>query len=436
MPVIPLRGAHLDLKGLPPTPPRLLELLDLFAAARFNCVLVEWEDSFPWTCDPRFRTETAYTIADIDAFHRRARELGLAVIPLVQCLGHMETPLRIDDYAPLRELPERIDGLNPLAPGARELVERMVDDVVARTGPITHLHLGGDEAFTFGQHPDTRDYIAQHGRASLYLHHVRPILQSLKARRIRPILWHDMMREWDERSLAELAGLADVMVWAYQGGPDEATIARFQSAGVTVWGASAYKGADSRGDAELPDVARRAANALAWIDIAARRPLAGVIATGWSRYQTTRVQCEPIDAALDSLLRTAGVFHDGHDIGAAGAEALLASTGELDTFRACHSALARLSDARRSAWEFIRLYHEQVSLERRDAKRQGSGVTQELLRLAREPIRAAETAADAVRAAMFDRVPQVWVESFLSERIEPLRDQLRRTNAGEDGISG
>ena len=269
MPVIPIRGVHLDLKGLPPTPPRLLELLATFAAARFNCVLVEWEDTFPWTCDPRFRSETAYSIDDVDAFQRRARELGLAMIPLVQSLGHMETSLRLDDYAPLRELPDRIDGLNPLAPGTRELVQRMVDDVVAHSGPITHFHLGGDEAFTFGQHPHTRGYIAERGRASLYLHHVRPILESLNARRIRPILWHDMMREWDERSLAELAGLADVMVWAYQGGPDEAMIERFQRAGVTLWGASAYKGADSRGDAELPDVARRAANALAWAGVAA-----------------------------------------------------------------------------------------------------------------------------------------------------------------------
>src|SRR5688500_16926012 len=149
MPVIPIRGVHLDLKGLPPTAPRLLELLELFAAARFNCLLVEWEDSFPWTCDPRFRAATAYTAADVAAFHRRARQLGLNVIPLVQSLGHMETPLRIADYAPLRELPDRIDGLNPLAPGARELVARMVDDVLAAAvegaaqsgGPaVTHVH--------------------------------------------------------------------------------------------------------------------------------------------------------------------------------------------------------------------------------------------------------------------------------------------------------
>ena len=60
-PYIARRGLHLDLKGVPPTAERLLSLLDLLAAARFNAVLVEWEDMFPWTVDERFRCETAYT---------------------------------------------------------------------------------------------------------------------------------------------------------------------------------------------------------------------------------------------------------------------------------------------------------------------------------------------------------------------------------------
>jgi hexosaminidase len=425
MPLIPIRGVHLDLKGLPPTPSRLLKLLDLFAAARLNCVLVEWEDSFPWECDPRFRGQTAYSIAEIDAFHRRARELDLEVIPLVQSLGHMETPLRIENYAPLRELPDRIDGLNPLAPGSRELVQRMVDDVVAGSGAITHFHLGGDEAFTFGQHRDTRAYVARHGKASLYLHHVRAIAESLRARGIRPILWHDMLCEWDDASLAEIAGLADVMVWAYQGAPDEAVIERFVQAGVTVWGASAFKGADSRGDAELPDVARRTANALAWADVVRRHALAGVVATGWSRYQTCRMQCEPIDGALDALVRTAAVFHDGQDAGAAAAESFLTSVGEMETLHVCRNALARFGELRRSTWELIRLALEQETIERHDERRRSSGVKEELLRLARERLTATQSAGVAVCDALADLVPSVCAASFVAERMEPIIEQLK-----------
>jgi len=60
-PVVPKRGIQLDLTGVPPTAERLLELLELFAAARYNVVLVQWEDSFPWTVDERFRSPTAYS---------------------------------------------------------------------------------------------------------------------------------------------------------------------------------------------------------------------------------------------------------------------------------------------------------------------------------------------------------------------------------------
>ena len=247
-PVVPVRGIHLDLKGLPPTPTRLLQLLDFFSAVRINCVLVEWEDSFPWTVDPRFRSETAYSPQEVDAFHARANKLGINVIPLVQSLGHMETPLQPADYAHLREIPDRCDVLNPLAPGAGELVARMIDDVLARSGPITHFHLGGDEAWTFGTHPDTKAYIAKHGKAALYLHHIEPLLDKLLAKNIRPILWHDMMHDWDAAALSRLAKKADLMFWSYRGHIDNAkgafhtsVMERFAAAGVPLWGACATK---------------------------------------------------------------------------------------------------------------------------------------------------------------------------------------------------
>ena len=136
-PVVPIRGVHMDLKGTPPTPERFERHLELFARLRYNAVLIEWEDTFPYAVDERFRCETAYTAEQVRRFCDRARKLGMEVVPLVQCLGHMETPLSVADYAPLREVPHRADVLNPLADGARELVERMVEDVLSHCGEIS-----------------------------------------------------------------------------------------------------------------------------------------------------------------------------------------------------------------------------------------------------------------------------------------------------------
>jgi hypothetical protein len=305
----------------------------------------------------------------------------------------------------------------------------MVEDVVSRSGQVTHVHLGGDEAFGLGTDPATKAYIAEHGKAALYLRHVEPLLDALLTRGIRPILWHDMMHDWDSQSLTRLKDKADVVVWSYSGHPDHAppkynshVIKRFQSAGVTVWGASAYKGADSRGDAELPDADARAANGSAWAEVAARYGLIGVIATGWSRYQSSRVQCEPIDGALDALVRTATALHDGSACDDSTAQAFLSSLDELATFRACVTALRELRDARRQTWEYVQLYHEQMTLERHDPSRRGSGVLEELSRLAREQLATTESAAAKVRHALAHLVARGSIEQFTAERVQPLRE--------------
>jgi hypothetical protein len=419
---------HLDLKGLPPTPARLLKLLEIFAAVRFNFVLVEWEDSFPWEVDRQFRSETAYTPDQVDAFHRRAAELGLDVIPLVQSLGHMETPLHLDRYRELREVPDRCDGLNPLARDARRLVERMVEDVISRTPRLTHFHLGGDEALTFGTHPDTGAFVERYGRAELYLRHVEPLFDLLLARNITPILWHDMMYDWPPEHLARLRGKADVMVWSYQGHPDLArppyhsdVVKRLRDAGVGLWGATAFKGAGGAGDEDLPDLAARVTNAMGWVDVARRHAMNGVVATGWNRYATHRVQCEPIEGALDALLHVAIVLDDGEPPSPEGWSKPLRRLDEWNGFQSCRRALADFCAARRLTWRYVLLCHEQACLERREVRRQNSGVRRELQRIAQGHLDAAHAAADVARTALDGLIIDVWVERYLSERLEPLR---------------
>ena len=48
------RAVHIDLKGMPPRPERLLRHLELYAASGYNALLIEWEDMFPWK-DPLLR---------------------------------------------------------------------------------------------------------------------------------------------------------------------------------------------------------------------------------------------------------------------------------------------------------------------------------------------------------------------------------------------
>ncbi len=430
-PVLPVRGVHLDLKGTPPTPGRLERLLEVFSALRYNAVLVEWEDSFPWSVEGSFRSETAYTVEQVEAFHAAAGRLGLEVIPLVQCLGHMETPLAGEAYAPLRERPWQAGVLNPLAPGARELVERMVEDVLARSPGVRHFHLGGDEAWSFASHPDTRAYVEQHGKGALYLHHVEPILDALIGRGIRPILWHDMMREWDAPALARLAQKADLCVWGYHGHPDTtkghwatAIIQRFADAGVRMWGATAYKGATGP-SADRPNVELHRVNATAWAEVAQRFGMAGVFATAWSRYSTHNLHSELIDASLDTLALVAGILHDGAAPadGLDAALAVLDALGEREGFEACRSACEELAEARKGGWYFVQAVRELVVMATLDARRRTGSPLMVQWRNLRRHVDRADRAGDALRHALAGRVEPLWVDRYLAERIEPLREE-------------
>jgi hexosaminidase len=429
-PAVPIRGVHLDLKGLPPTFERLLSLLDLLVAARYNCVLAEWEDTFPWTVDERFRCETAYTPEQIRSFGAAAAERGIEVISLVQCLGHMETPLSVAGYERLREVPDRSDVLNPLASGARELVQAMVDDVLALTPEARWLHLGGDEAWSFGTHPDCAAFIAQHGKGALYLHHVEPILDALNARGVRPILWHDMMLEWDDAAIKRLAAKADLCVWGYGGHPDRVAghfathlIKRFADLGVTLWGATAYKGADGH-NVDLPVLANRLLNATGWAEVAARFGAKGVFATAWSRYSTQDVACEPIDGALDSLVAVGVALHDAQ-LPAGGREACVAALeawGEGERFAACHTALAELAEARRWGWTAVQQWRECEVTARLDPRRRGAQVAERRRADVERAIQRLEAVGAGVEAALAGLVPQIWVERYVAERVEAVRE--------------
>lgn len=435
-PIVPVRAVHLDLKGVPPTAGRLAGLLKVIAAARYNAVLVEWEDSFPWS-NAAYRSETAYSPDEVEAFNAAAAALGIEIIPLVQCLGHMETPLCLAANERLREVPTRSDVLNPLAAGAGELVEQMVDDVLARSPKLRYFHLGGDEAWSFGTHADTKAYIAKHGKGSLYLRHVGPILDKLNARGVRPILWHDMMRDWDSDALRSLGARADLCMWGYGGNPlvmahhlNEPMFDRFRDHGIRMWGAGAYKGADGF-DADLPNLAVRQENALHWAAVAKRYAMAGLIATAWSRYCTHVVQNEPIDAALDSLVNMGVIFHDGQ-APKGGMDACVAALGtisEASRLQAAKMALQKLTDARNHGWRTVRDLHEIVVMATQDARRRNGGQLTGRLSQLRSAVATGTAAAGEVAASLAGCIEPLWIDRYLAERLEPLRQQLTNLDA-------
>lgn len=312
-----IRGLHLDLKGTPPTFPRLLQLLDCFSSLRYNLILVEWEDTFPWTVDPTLRSNEAYSEDEIRQFVVKAERLGIELVPLVQILGHMENVLKAPERAALREHPENNDVLNPLAKGASELVRLLIEDVLRLMPNVRRFHLGVDEAYHLGTSAETAAFIRESGMAALYMHHIQPLLDLLNARGIRPLMWHDMLIHWEDAPLRILASQVDLVVWGYGAHPDEpgnhyssSHIARFKALSFTLWGACAFKGAEGT-NVDRPNPYLRLKNGRDWVQIADRYQFKGIITTGWSRYCYNTCQCEMLEASLDIFVAHALLLHDG-----------------------------------------------------------------------------------------------------------------------------
>lgn len=435
-PAVPLRGVHLDLKGNPPTPRRLLGLLDLFAALRLNVVLAEWEDTFPWRY-PELRSPTAYPPGLVRRFFARARELGIEVIPLVQCLGHAENVLSRKRFQALREIRDNVAEFCPSNPKSARLVIEMVDDVLDLAGGrIRWFHLGGDEAWHMGSCPRCRRVVSTRGKGELYLRHVGPILDHLGRFGLKPILWDDMMRHWPAASLRQLADRADLMAWSYSADPvrpkshfTEDHLRSFRRAGITVWAGSAYKGGDGA-DRDVPDLAARCRNNLAWIRLCRRHSLTGMVATAWSRYNTMHIQCETIESSLDALVLAAAIMWDGADPrdGRDAARRLLRRIRrgtELKVFDRCFAAASALARWREGAIAWWLGEAETAVHRNGEPEKLNPYVARtNRERIAAELKKGRKLGHDFVRAHR-GLIPDRWLTRYVASRIDPLARRAR-----------
>ena len=98
--------------------------------------------------------------------------------------------------------------------------------------------------------------------------------------------------------------------------------------------------------------------------------------------------------------------------------------GEKGRFDASHAAMKQLADARNGGWNVGRVLRELVVMATQDARRRtGGGMVASLQRLANH-VAAADQAASAARKTWAGLIEPIWVERYLTERIEPLREEL------------
>ncbi|VDM58435.1 unnamed protein product, partial [Angiostrongylus costaricensis] len=308
---------HFDLKGAPPKAGYFLRLLELTAKSGATGVLIEWEDMFPWSGELEIvRSTNAYKVSEVQGILRKARNLGLEVIPLVQTFGHMEWILKHEKFRALRENDNYPQVICIGSENSVKLVKKIISQVVNVHKPfgIKRFHIGADEAFQFGVCNKSQKLARKLGSSSqLAIEYLGTIANYVKniTNGATILAWHDMVKQFINSGevLSKLGTLLQPVIWDYSE-KLETMSKDFLAIADTfpkMWASSAFKGANTP-SSKYMDYGHYQKNNLQWITTQrllrnhSRLAFEGMIITGWSRYDHMARLCEILPIGTPSMV--------------------------------------------------------------------------------------------------------------------------------------
>lgn len=311
-PTVPFRCIHLDLKGLTPNLDSLKEFLELAALYKYNAVLVEYEDRFPFQCLPEIRGPNAFTPETLQIFLKHAEAQGLEIIPLVQTCGHLEYVLRHPKYRAYAENPDVPQQIRTGCPKAQKLVREMVKEIIDAHPLAKSIHIGADEAWQLGQHPESKAALEKAGGKELhFIEHVARYVRQVRSAEKTPILWDDMLREAPPEVLKKMPKGCGLMYWKYgsDGGqfrPEMLPqLGKYHHGGFQIFGGCAIRGAEQF-YGNIPNYRQRMDNVDWWVEACETQPrLGGLVATSWARFNSNLTPCDPLPTAWPTMLYAA-----------------------------------------------------------------------------------------------------------------------------------
>lgn len=200
-PLLRWRVAHLDFKGWPPTIEYLKRTLTLLADLKFNAIILEYAAAFNFPSQPGLASEGALTTVQLADLEQTAKDLGVALIPLVPCIGNAGHVLGNMAYAKLREHPQFFQQYSTSNPASLDVVTAMMDDLIA-IHPGGQLHIGGEEARLIGSNKATAARVKQAGgRTAVYLEYIGKVCRYLVSRGQQPLMWDDVLRPMSDEQI-------------------------------------------------------------------------------------------------------------------------------------------------------------------------------------------------------------------------------------------
>ncbi|MFD2525312.1 family 20 glycosylhydrolase [Flavihumibacter stibioxidans] len=236
-----VKGFHIDLRIQVMTPQALRNFARELASFGINTLVMEWEASYPYDKHATISNKYAYTREEVKSFIDYCSQLGMDVIPLQQCFGHVEYILRNDRYSHLKEERKDISQICPLKTEGDSLLFSDLFKDLASTHPSKFIHIGGDETYLLGHCKDCSKKAAAVGKSKLFVDYMKMITQTIVKMGKTPIMWADILLKYPEAA-SELPKETIFIDWNYGWKTNHfGDISNVQAKGFTFWGSPSIR---------------------------------------------------------------------------------------------------------------------------------------------------------------------------------------------------
>lgn len=307
-----IRGFHLETRFGIPRFERILEIIDEICRYKFNTILMELEDKFPYEEVKGITAANALSKEQLQEIIKYAGDRYIEIIPLQQTLGHVEYILKQEDYYHLREvrgnatcneLPfsfnpigklsfNDIDEFCPAKEEAYHLVNKMCREMAEKYPSSRYLHVGCDEAWNLINCELCKEKYGQDGYNKVFLEHTNRVAEYVTALDKTPVIWDDMLRGFSKEDFQLLDKNIVIMCWLYYDGDLDkglSLLKKYHEAGFKVIGASSAKCCEGMSSdyLDMPNMKDRLTNINDWSNLSAEFNMLGVVTTVWSNYTGT-----------------------------------------------------------------------------------------------------------------------------------------------------
>ena len=236
-----VKGFHIDLRIQVMTPEALKHFATELAGFGINTLVMEWEASYPYEKHATISNKLAYTREEVQSFIGYCNQIGIDVIPLQQCFGHVEYILRNERYSHLKEDRKDISQICPLKTKADSLLFSDLFADMASTHPSKYIHIGGDETYLLGHCAECSKKAAAEGKSKLFVDYMAMICNIVVGMGKQPVMWADILLKHPEAAV-KLPKETIFIDWNYGWKTNYfGDIGGLQQKGFTFWGSPAVR---------------------------------------------------------------------------------------------------------------------------------------------------------------------------------------------------